>query len=98
MIHRPYAVFSERIGIKKIVSIRVGVGIVELSGKDFDFYPLGCGKFEEIWIFHPDRKGCIPLHLLFTIHAVIIKVDDSFFREGNDFVLVRFGSFLSRGG
>ena len=38
MIHRPYAVFSERIGIKKIVSIRVGVGIVELSGKDFDFY------------------------------------------------------------
>ena len=98
MIHRPYAVFSERIGIKKIVSIRVGVGIVELSGKDFDFYPLGCGKFEKIWIFHPNRKGSILLHLLFTIHAVIIKVDNSFFGEGNDFVLVRFGSFLSRGG
>ena len=90
MIHRPYAVFSERIGIKKIVSIRVGVGIVELSGKDFDLYPLRLGKFEEIWIFHPDRKDSIPLHLLFTIHAVIIKVDDSFFREGNDFVLIRF--------
>ena len=90
MIHRPYTVLSERIGIKKIVSIRVGVGIVELSGKDFDFYPLRLGKFEEIWIFHPDRKGSIPLHLLFTIHAVVIKVDDSFFREGNDFVLVRF--------
>ena len=90
MIHRPYAVFSERIGIKKIISIRVGVGIVELSGKDFDFYPLGFGKFEEIWIFHPDRKGSILLHLLFTIHAVIIKIHNSFFREGNDFVLIRF--------
>lgn len=98
MIHRPYAVFSDRIGIKKIVSIRVGIGIVDLSGKDFDLYPLRLGKFEEIWIFHPDRKDSIPLHLLFTIHAVIIKVDDSFFREGNDFVLIRFGSFLSRGG
>ena len=97
MIHRPYAVFSERIGIKKIISIRVGVGIVELSGKDFDFYPLRLGKFEEIRIFHPNRKGSIPLHLPFTIHAVIIKVDDSFFGERNDFVLVRFGSFLSRG-
>lgn len=98
MIHRPYAVFSERIGIKKIVSIRVGVGIVELSGKDFDLYPLGLWKLEEIRIFHPDRKGGILLHLLFTIHAVIIKVDNSFFGEENDFVLVRFGSLLSRGG
>ena len=98
MIHRPYAVFSDRIGIKKIVSIRVSVGIVELSGKDFDFYPLGLRKLEEIWIFHPNRKGSILLHLLFTIHAVIIKVDNSFFGERNDFVLVRFGSFLSRGG
>ena len=90
MIHRPYAVFSERIGIKKIVSIRVGVGIVELSGKDFDFYPLRLRKFEEIWIFHPNRKDSIPLHLLFTIHAVVIKIDHSFFGKGNDFVLVRF--------
>ena len=90
MIHRPYAVFGERIGIKKIVSIRVSVGIVELSGKDFDFYPLRLGKFEEIWIFHPDRKGSILLHLLFTIHAVITKVDNSFFGERNDFFLVRF--------
>ena len=98
MIHHPYAIFSDRIGIKKIVSIRVGIGIVDLSGKDFDLYPLGLRKLEEIRIFHPNRKGSIPLHLLFTIHAVVIKIDNSFFGERNDFVLVRFGSLLSRGG
>ena len=93
MIHRPYAIFSDRIGIKKIVSIRVGIGIVDLY-----LYPLGLRKLEEIRIFHPNRKGSIPLHLLFTIHAVVIKIDNSFFGERNDFVLVRFGSLLSRGG
>lgn len=56
MIHRPYAIFSDRIGIKKIVSIRVGIGIVDLSGKDFDLYPLGLRKLEEIRIFHPNRE------------------------------------------